>query len=212
MLRPVVVVMFALTLMSLLRPVYMRLRTGGVRSVRTQLSAPRLSPRAIFPALLLCLFAAMLAETFEWETAARIVPIIVAVGALFFGTLAFLGEIFPPRPAPETGTAGRTIHMDIASHVAHLPTATKLLRGAGFFGWIGGFLAMMATVGLIPTVPLFVIAYMRIEGRERWSLALPMATVMTLFIYGLFDRLLSIPWPPTLLGTFLPALKIVPSV
>jgi cytochrome c oxidase subunit IV len=102
--------------------------------------------------------------------------------------------------------------MDIASHVGHMPTAVKLGRGAIFFGWIGAFLATMAVVGLIPTVPIFIVAYMRFEGRERWSLVIPMAVTMTAFIYALFDRLLAIPWPTTLLGTLLPAFKIVPSV
>jgi hypothetical protein len=39
-----------------------------------------------------------------------------------------------------------------------------------------------------------------------------MATGTTLFIYALFDRLLSIPWPHTLLGALLPALKVIPGV
>ena len=33
----------------------------------------------------------------------------------------------------------------------------------------------MSVIGLIPTVPLFVIAYMRLEGHERWRLAVPLA-------------------------------------
>jgi hypothetical protein len=70
----------------------------------------------------------------------------------------------------------------------------------------------MAMIGLIATVPIFIIAYMRLEGRERWSLTLPMAATMTLFIYGLFDRLLAIPWPPSLLGTALPVLKAIPGM
>jgi hypothetical protein len=47
---------------------------------------------------------------------------------------------------------------------------------------------------LIATVPVFVICYMRIEGRERWSLTVPVAPATTLFTYGLFDRVLAIPW------------------
>ncbi len=70
----------------------------------------------------------------------------------------------------------------------------------------------MAAIGLIATVPAFVICYMRLEGRERWSLTLPMAAVTTLFIYGLFDRVLAIPWPQTLLGMALPAFKAIPGV
>jgi hypothetical protein len=82
-------------------------------------------------------------------------------------------------------------------------------RGALFFGWMAAFLAAMAAIGLIATVLVFIIAYMRLEGRERWSLTLPMAIGTTLFVYALFDRLLAIPWPQTLLGTLLPALKAI---
>jgi len=53
---------------------------------------------------------------------------------------------------------------------------------------------------------------MRLEGRERWTLVLPQAICLTLFIYIVFDQLLSIPWPQTLLGNLLPAAKIIPSV
>jgi len=88
----------------------------------------------------------------------------------------------------------------------------KLSRGALFFGWMAAFLAVMAAIGLIATVPVFIVAYMRLEGHERWSLTLPMAVGTTVFIYGLFDRLLAIPWPQTLLGAVLPALKVIPGV
>jgi hypothetical protein len=40
-----------------------------------------------------------------------------------------------------------------------------------------------------------------------------MAAIMTLLIYGVFDQLLALPWPPTLLGQWLPVLKAyIPSV
>jgi hypothetical protein len=54
---------------------------------------------------------------------------------------------------------------------------------------------------------------MRLENNERWTLVLPQAICLTLFMYVVFDRLLAIPWPPTLLGDLLPALKgVIPSV
>ena len=73
-------------------------------------------------------------------------------------------------------------------------------------------LISMATIGLIPSVPIFIIAYMRLEGREKWRHALAMAAVMTVLIYVVFDQLLTIPWPPTLLGAWFPAAKALPSV
>jgi hypothetical protein len=67
-------------------------------------------------------------------------------------------------------------------------------------------------IGLIPTVPIFIAAYMRIEGREPWKIVIPMATAVVLLIYVVFDQLLAIPWPPTLAGTLFPALKFIPSL
>jgi len=105
------------------------------------------------------------------------------------------------------------IHMDIKSNISHLPVKILLTRGAIFFGWMVGFLMSMALIGLIPTVPLFVILFMRVEGREPWRIVLPLAAIMCVFIYVLFDQLLAIPWPPSVLGDFVPSLKgVVPSV
>ena len=48
--------------------------------------------------------------------------------------------------------------------------------------------------------------------REQWKPVLPQAALLTIFIYILFDQLLSIPWPQTLLGQLIPALRFIPSV
>ena len=103
--------------------------------------------------------------------------------------------------------------MDIASKTGHLPGHIILIRGFVFFGWMVAFLCSMATIGLLPTVPVFVIAYMRLEGPEKWRHAVVMAVVMVMLIYVVFDQLLSIPWPPTLLGGLFPQLKEwIPSI
>lgn len=74
------------------------------------------------------------------------------------------------------------------------------------------FMASMAVVGLIPTVFIFILAYMRLENREPWKLVLPIALATMLFIYVVFELFLTIPWPETLLGELVPALKILPSI
>jgi len=102
--------------------------------------------------------------------------------------------------------------MDIASKTAHLAGGVILFRGFIFFGWMVAFLGSMSLIGLIPTVPIFIIAYMRLEGGEKYRHALIMAAVMLTLIYVVFDQLLAIPWPPSLLGDWLPAFKMIPSV
>src|SRR5262249_51642948 len=111
-----------------------------------------------------------------------------------------------------TATGSQKIHMDIGASTHHLPGLTVLARGLTFFGWMAAFMFSMWVIGFIPTVPIFVIAYMRLEGPEKWRHALTMAVVMTLLVYGVFDQILTIPWPQTLLGTYFPWFKFIPSV
>jgi putative tricarboxylic transport membrane protein len=221
MLRPIVIVMFAAAAWTLLRPFWQDIRThGGVRGLVSDFGAPRLAWPNLFPVLLLCLFAIMMYEAAGWSLYAKIIPLIIGSAAILFCALALANEVFKrPADAPAGLEAkviagvSQTIHMDIVSNVAHLPAKTILLRGMLFFGWMAAFLASMALIGLIPTIPIFIIAFMRVEGGEQWRIVIPMALVMTSFVYGLFDQLLSIPWPGSLLGELLPVLKdYVPSV
>jgi TctA family transporter len=221
MMRPVVIVMFVLSTLSLLRPVLQDIREHhGVKAMLSNFGRPRLSSDNLFPATLLCLFLAMLWMSIDWPFEAKIVPTIVGFGAVISCGLSLANDIFSVRHGEEeAGLAEKAkavvtqkIHMDIASKTAHLPGRIILVRGFLFFGWMVAFLCSMAVIGLIPTVPIFVIAYMRLEGPEKWRHAVIMAAVMTTLIYVVFDQLLNIPWPPTLLGTSFPVLKFIPSV
>jgi hypothetical protein len=228
MLRPIVIVMFALAVLGLLRSFIEDVRAhDGMSGMLSGFGRARLAPANLLPAGLIVLIAAMLAQSLDWSFEAKIIPMIVGSLALLFGALTLGNDIFrrpiaaPPSAAggrvlaeveQRTGTVPQKMHMDIESQIGHLPAAIKLGRGALFFGWMAAFLGGIAAIGLIATVPIFIIAYMRIEGRERWSLTLPMAAAMTLFIYALFDRLLAIPWPPSLLGIVLPAFRAIPGV
>jgi len=71
---------------------------------------------------------------------------------------------------------------------------------------------VMAVIGLIPTVAVFVVVFMRLEGPERWSLVIPYMLILVLGIYVGFHVFMALPWPPTLLGSLFPALRIIPSV
>ena len=141
-------------------------------------------------------------------------------GAVLFCSLALANEVFKSGAVKAEGLADmakaaiqKKMHMDIASNISHLPVRTLLVRGGLFFGWMIAFLTSMALIGLIPTVPIFIIALMRLEARESWRIVLPMAAVMCVFIYILFDQLLAIPWPPSVLGDVFPSLRgVVPSV
>ena len=216
MIRPFVVVMFIMAGLSLLRPLLADVRShGGVKRMVSQWGHPMFSYENLFAAALLCLFVVMLGESFEWSFAARIIPTIVGSGAILFCALSLINDVFGLHERSGGGalaTKSQKIHMDIASKTAHLPAKIILTRGFLFFGWMAGFAACMALIGLIPTVPLFIVAFMRLEGREPWKIVIPMAACVVTLIYVVFDQLLAIPWPPTLAGMLFPVLHAIPSV
>jgi hypothetical protein len=216
MLRPVVVVMFILAGMSLLRPLLQDVRShGGLKNMVSHWGHPQFAVNNLFSAGLLCLFVAMVGTSFQWAFAARIIPTIVGTGAVLFCALSLINDVFGMHDRGGGGPAAaksQKIHMDIASKTAHLPGKTIVTRGFLFFGWMAGFAACMALIGLIPTVPIFITTFMRVEGREPWRIVVPMAAAVVLLIYVVFDQLLAIPWPPTLAGTLFPVLHAIPSV
>jgi TctA family transporter len=221
MLRPVVVVLFAFAILTLVRPLWEDVRAnGGLGRMVTGFGRPRFRAADLFYVFMIAVVGAMVVQAVGWGFSAKIVPLIVGGMALTFATLGLLNQVFRIPATERVRTLGddakedveQKIHMDLASDTAHLSRRVVLTRAAIFFGWLVAFMASMATIGLIPTVPLFVIAFMRIENREPWKLVLPQAILLTIFIYVVFDRLLTIPWPSTLIGTWIPALKFIPSV
>jgi hypothetical protein len=183
---------------------------------------PNFKADQLFYVFLFAVLGYMLWEASSWNMSAKIVPMIVGTMAAIAMAVSLFNYVFrAPSEQAEVGMGAaaqdevqQKIHMDIDSGTDHLPTAVVLRRAAVFFGWLVAFMASMATIGLIPTVPIFVVAFMRLEeSKERWSLVIPQAAILTVFVYIVFDQLLTIPWPPTLLGGWFPELKsLIPSV
>jgi TctA family transporter len=218
--RPVVVALLALAVLGVARPFLQDIRAhGGLKKMLSGFGAPKFTLPDLLPLFLIVLMGVMLFEAWGWSFGAQIVPLIVGTMGLCFVTVSLLNQVFR---AGDTAAVGgdddakkevqQRIHMDIVADTAEVPVKLIVQRAAIFFGWLIAFMVSMAVIGLIPTVPLFVVAYMRLEGHERWNLVIPLAAGMTIFIYVVFDHLLTIPWPPTLLGNLIPALKMIPSV
>ncbi len=219
--NPLVLVLFSLAALSLFRPLLQDVRAhGGVKGLLSDFGPPRFSWSNALPIFLLILFVVMMSEAVTWNDLAGIVPLIVGSGAILFCSLALMTQVSKRSALQATGLGEKAmaqvqqkIHMDVTSTLTEMPVATLLARGAVFFGWLVAFLISMAAIGLIPTVPLFVVAFMRFEAREPWRIVLPYALVMAVFIYYVFDQFLAIPWPPTLLGDYFPDLRgVIPSV
>ncbi len=106
-----------------------------------------------------------------------------------------------------------SLHLDLSVQDEGIETKVMLTRAITYFAWLLGFVGLAALFGMLPAVFLFVILYMRIEGKEPWRLTMSCAFGLVLFAWFLFDYLLALPWPQTVIGDIIPALKgVVPSI
>jgi TctA family transporter len=219
LLRPVVMILFALAFIGLFRPLiteFLAQRRDG--KVASGIGFPTFRPADLLYVGLIALVIAMLVQANEWHPQAKVAPVIVGWVTLACATISLLHKMFrrPAGPAELDKAAKdgerRSIHMDLEVDDALLSQGAVIRRAAIFFGWIIAFMALMATIGLIPTAFVFIVAYMRLENREPWRLVLPQAIGITIFMYVIFHRFLTIPWPATLLGKLIPALKVIPSI
>jgi TctA family transporter len=220
LLRPVVFLLLVMALLGLLRPLIQEARArGGFSKLMTVFGRPTFQPSDLFYLLVIGMIGYMLYTATAWDFRARVAPMIVGAAALVFAVLSFANQILR-RPGQGQAAAlgmvradgSREMHMDLHTDLGDLTTRTVLARAGTFFAWLLAFMGSMATIGLIPTIPVFVVAYMRLEGRERWTLIVPQAAALTVLVYWVFHRFLTIPWPATLIGQWFPALKAIPSV
>jgi TctA family transporter len=215
--RPVVAILLIIAITGMVRPFIGDIRRqGGFAMLARSFRAPTFHPMNIFAVLFFCILAAMVAIASRWDLSAKLVPMVVGGIGLMVVALSLVNDMCrkPVVAGSEPAAAqdGGRIHMDITSDTGHLGLATIVGRGTLFFTYLLGFMVSMAVIGLIPTVALFVVVLMRIEMRERWPLVAGYAAALVLGIFVVFDYSMSIPWPPTLLGQLVPALKFIPSV
>jgi TctA family transporter len=217
--RPVVMVVLALAVIGLLRPLFKEVKSsGGVGGMLSGYSAPRFDANSIFYICFIGLVGAMVIGAKDLNFTAKLVPLSVGIFAIVIAGLSFInhsfrhGQVSLSDEEKYKSRATQSIHMDLTVE-SGLDRSVIARRAIIFLAWIVGFLVSIGMIGMLPTVALFVVAYMRIEGAEPWKLVLPCTIGLTLFAYVVFDQLLALPWPTSLLGDWVPVLRpLIPSV
>jgi len=99
----------------------------------------------------------------------------------------------PSRPAPDKN---------------HGMTGGAIRLGATiYFAWLVGLMLLVAAVGFIPAIAIFIFVYMHFGFKQPALHAAGYAAATTLLCWGLFHQLLAVAWPQSYLGDFFPALR-----
>ena len=213
LLHPIVAVILLIALYGILRPMIQSViknRRRGAHALR--FARPQFAVGDLFAIALLLALGYLLVLTSGWPYTTLLVPRIVTITAMVAVGLSLINSASTRNVVAEpTGSdddeEGQPLYMDSIGETGQLTDSQIGLRAAAFMGWMLAFLLSMATIGIVPTIAWFVVAYMRFEGLERWTLILPMAIGLAGFVYIVFDQLLMIAWPKTFVGALFPALQ-----
>ena len=215
LLRPVVAIVLVLAVLGFARPLLREWKAfRATKAPWREWASPRLDAGTAFYAVILVLLGWMWVDALDWSTdAARRVPMIVmgfAVAAVAFSMLHY---VFAAEQVGGAHPTRGSLRMDLESDYGDMDVGSITRRALAVGGWIAVLTMLVWLVGMLPAVLVFIVTYMRVEGGERWRVTLGVAGVMALGSWFLFDQLLRIVWPGSVLGQWVPALRaFVPSL
>ena len=220
--RPLVMIVLGITVISLLWPIasryFARLRgrqTGSTR--RTIAFQPHYlkSPDFVFTLAFGAMFLGAFVTSEEWDIEARLIPMIIGIFGMAFTGVQLLrsllldprGAVLRARSVPGQQTADDSTHFDIQADYGDLTSGVIYGRAGRYLLWCLSYIFTAQVIGLLPAILVFVLVYIRFEGREKWKTVFKVAVPMWIFCYLLFHTLLKVLWPQAMLGTWFPALR-----
>ena len=72
-------------------------------------------------------------------------------------------------------------------------------RTLDVIGWTLGFFVAIWLLGFSIAVPLMILLYLKVAGKESWLMTAQVTFFSWLFYWGLFEKLLNVPFPEGLL-------------
>lgn len=126
-----------------------------------------------------------------WPLKTALFPLVISIPLFVLGAIeTFLNWRSGPRFA---------VTKDFQRPPAEVPASAAGRRALVAAGWILGFFFVIGLVGFLVAVPIFLLAYLRLQARESWIFSIVFTAVVWGAFYGLFDYLLHLPFGSGLL-------------
>lgn len=212
--HPAVLIILTLTVYGVVRPLVRGLKRVERPARRTTFGINPITPDIVFSALVFAVFAAAFYHAGNWEFVAQVVPrAITGAGLVFTGVLLSLQLFYalPTRDA-ERRTKGdegpvKARIFDITEDFEGLTRQQVRSRALVFAAWCLGILGSIALIGLLSTAIVFLLVYIRFQSKESWRTTVAVTVPVGILYWGLFDLLIDVHWPYSLLGNLFPFLR-----
>lgn len=132
---------------------------------------------------------------------ARLYPWAIGLPMVIFAFVQVILDLKGVKAKPSDDGAPPT-PMDF-QFTKDIDPVTARNRGIIMFAWLFGFFALIWLLGYPIAIPLMMFAYFKFQGGESWVLSITLTVIAWLFFYGLFVKLLTLPFPEGLIITWL---------
>ena len=122
----------------------------------------------------------------QWPLKAALFPLVIGVPVFCLAAAEVLWILFGSSPSPE-GTEHQPSE--------DLPETIPLRNTLAAIAWILGLFVVIVLLGFPVAVPLFVLIYVKWQGREGWVLSLAYTLAVWGLFCGLFAQVLHLPFP-----------------
>ena len=189
LLRPGVLIIAAVIAAGLVVPLVNKRRAlaepaSAAAARATAASGWRLDPATAFNLALVLLFAVALWLSRGFDVRAGLFPWTITTAALVLAIVHTASEL---RTRREPAGRGHDAEPDEA--------AGETRKTAVICGWILGMYVLIWLLGFSLAALVTSLLYLR-AARERWAISIGLSLVGFVFVYGLFEKGLSVPFPP----------------
>jgi putative tricarboxylic transport membrane protein len=158
----------------------------------------KITPAAIFSFCALIFFCVFVYMAQDWRLQARLYPWAIGIPMLI---LAIVQVILDLKGVKAKQSSDAT-PMDFQFTKDVDPIVAKK-RAITMFAWLIGFFLLIWLVGFPIGIAVMMFAYLKWQGRESWTLSILLTVIAWLCFWGLFVRLLHLPFPDGLVLTWL---------
>lgn len=111
-----------------------------------------------------------------WQWKAALFPLAIGIPLFCLAAVEVLWTFFGKPPA------------DVAEKAPRRAVAFS-------WGWMLAFLALIVLLGFPIAIAAFVFVYLKLQAKESWLFSIVFTAALWGAFYGLFDRLLHLPFP-----------------
>jgi hypothetical protein len=158
----------------------------------------KITPAAIFSFCALVFFIIFVYLAQDWRLQARLYPYAIGIPMLI---LAIVQVILDLKGVKAKQSSDAT-PMDFQFTKDVDPIVAKK-RAIIMFAWLIAFFFLIWLVGFPIGIAVMMFTYLKFQGRESWKLSILLTVIAWLCFWGLFVRLLHLPFPDGLVFTWL---------